>query len=727
MAVLQKIRDKNILLVSIIAFALLLFILSMSNRSCTDSAQSMTIGEVAGEELSLQDYQDLVQNYQFMYEMTNPNAQLSSEDAQNSINDQAWQSYVLNKMISKECEALGLAVTDDEVNKVLTTDGVTGNGQISSFLRLPVFMNPETMEYDPTAFNTLATELEKVKSAGQMDENSAKLYKYLAFAKQQIKNEMLANKYNSLLVNCMISNPVEAKMNFDQRTAEKDILLVSLPYAAIDDKEVNVSDKEIEDRFNQDKAKYATLASVCDAKVIDVFVTPSAEDKKAIENEFAGYYAELDSLTDVKEINQLIRKSGSDMPYTEIMKSANAFPSYITSLLDGSDSLTLSVGQTSKPAFNQMYNKYYTVKLLSKETQADSILHREILVTGADEKEKSTRADSIMNAIQAGGSFSAVAKNYGQQGDSAWISSAHFETARIDNADDRLFINSLYTLGAGLHKLNLQNGNILITEILASKNPITKYNVAIIDKPFNFSEKTYNEAFNKFSSFIASNKTIGEIEANAEKNGYSVQNITVPSNQHSIAQIHNTKDAIKWLYDEAKEGELSEIYRCGQNDHLMVVSLAGMSKDTYSVKAVKDHIKEELANAKKADIILKKLGGNVTIESAQKQPNASTDTLTHISLAIPAMVPATQTSEPMVSAIASKTAKGNVSKAFKGSKGVYVLKVLNDTKPETPETFDAKKEQDQMASQNLGMAMRTLEMSLMKKNKVKDTRYKFSM
>ena len=100
MAVLQKIRDKNILLVSIIAFALLLFILSMSNRSCTDSAQSMTTGEVAGEELSLQDYQDLVQNYQFMYEMTNPNAQLSSEDAQNSINDQAWQSYVLNKMIS---------------------------------------------------------------------------------------------------------------------------------------------------------------------------------------------------------------------------------------------------------------------------------------------------------------------------------------------------------------------------------------------------------------------------------------------------------------------------------------------------------------------------------------------------------------------------------------------------------------------------------------------------
>ena len=81
----------------------------------------------------------------------------------------------------------------------------------------------------------------------------------------------------------------------------------------------------------------------------------------------------------------------------------------------------------------------------------------------------------------------------------------------------------------------------------------------------------------------------------------------------------------------------------------------------------------------------------------------------------------------MVSAIASKTAKGNVSKAFKGSKGVYVLKVLNDTKPETPETFDAKKEQDQMASQNLGMAMRTLEMSLMKKNKVKDIRYKFSM
>ena len=723
MAVLQKIRDRNVLLVSIIALALILFILSMSNKSCS-GANATTAGEIAGEELSIEEYQKLVSNYQFMTELTNPNAQ-NTEAMTNQIHDQAWQSYMVNKLVEKECEKIGLAVTDDEVQKVLTTDGMVGN-QPSAFLRL--FVNPETGEYDSNQFITLTNNLQQMKDANQMAEEQEKLYNYIVFAKEQIKHELLLNKFNSLMVNGIISNPVEAKLNFNNRTAGKDILLVGIPYTSVSDSTINVTEDEITNRFNSDKAKYAALAEVRDAKVIDVFVTPSDEDRKEIEKEFDAYYTELDSASTEKEIMQAVRNSGSDMPYNKVMKSANAFPPYIKSLIDGTDSVTLAVGQTTKPRFDQMSNKYYTVKLIGKETLPDSVLQRRMLISGKDNKERDARVDSVMQALSStgGSNFSTIAKTYNQNGDSTWISTSQFERGRIDNVDDLNFINSVFTSAPGIQQIKLQSGDVLIYQILSTKNPIVKYDLAIIDKPFTFSDKTYNAAFNKISSFLASNKTIADIEANAEKSGYSVQSMTVSSSQHNIGQISHTNDALKWLFDEAEVGETSqEIYRCGNNDHFMIVSLTGISNGTGSESAIKENIKNELMNEKKAEIIMKAVGND--LNKAKNYANAGTDTLTNVVSNMPTMIPSTHSRELMVSTVAGKTAIGKTSKAFAGSNGVYMLTVLKESVKEEKDVYEEKTEKEQMAQQNVGQAMNNMLFTLMKKYNVKDLRYKFNM
>lgn len=723
MAVLQKIRDRNVLLVSIIALALVLFILSMSNKSCS-GASATTAGEVAGDELSIEDYQKLVSNYQYMNDIMNPGAQ-NSEEMTNQIHDQAWQSYMVNKLVEKECEEIGLAVTDEEVTKVLTTDGMVGN-QPSTYLRM--FVNPETMEYDASQFITLTNNLQQMKDAGQMAEEQEKLYNYIVFAKEQIKNELLLNKFNTLMINGFISNPIEAKLNFDNRTAAKDILLVGIPYTSVSDSTVSVTEDEINKRFSTDKAKYASLSEVRDAKVIDVVVTPSEEDKKAFDAEFDGYYAELDSASTEKELQQTVRNSGSDMPYNKLLKSANAFPTYIKSLIDGTDSVTLSVGQTSKPRFDQISRKYYTAKLIAKETQADSVLQRRIYVSGKDNKDRSARVDSIVNALNAtgGSNFAAIAKTYNQSSDSTWISTSQYERSRIDNVDDLNFINAVFTSGTGIHQIKLQNGDVLVYQVLATKNPIMKYDLAIIDKPFTFSDKTYNEAFNKISSFLASNKTLAEIEANAEKAGYSVQNMTVSSSQHNIGQVSHTNDALKWLFDEAEVGETSqEIYRCGNNDHFMIVSLAGVSNGTGSESAIKENIKNELMNEKKAETIMKAIGDN--LDKAKSYANAGTDTLTNVSSITPTMVPSTHSREFMVSTVAGKTAVGKTSKAFAGSNGVFMLTVLKKSESETKDVYEEKAEKEQMAQQNMGQAMNSMLYTLMKKYNVKDSRYKFNM
>mgnify|MGYP002854664665 CR=1 FL=1 len=721
MAVLQKIRDKNILLVTIVAVALLLFVIQgIFSGSFLTGSNSQKAGEINGDELTIQDYNQLVQDYQNFFDITQNNNMENTEEVQNQIRDYAWNNYVINTLVESECEKLGIGVTEEEINAILQ------NGE-SQFLRLPMFMSQETGEYDASAIPMFVKQYQDAKDAGQqIPDEFEKIYSYIKFAKSQIKYEVLNRKYSSLMTKAMITNPVEAQLAYDQRTTGKDITLVSVPYTSIEDSKVSVSDAEITAKMKEDAAKYATLSGVRDAKVIDVFVTPSDEDKKAIENDFAAYYSELDSAKDTKAINAAVRQSASDIPYSNVLKSIKGFPTYVQSLLDGTDSLTLAVGQTSSPRFDQMSNKYYIAKLIGKETQVDSVLRREMLVNGSDAADKATRADSILNALKSGAKFADIAKTYNQPSDSVWITTAQYENSRIDEGDNMTYLNTLFNSGVGLHKLELQNGNVVIIDIMETKAPITKYNVAIIDKPFTFSDKTYSEAFNKFSSFISKNQTIGEIEKNAEKSGYSVQNLAVQSDGHTVANVRDTKDAVRWLFDDAEIGDVSQIYRCGSNDHFMVVSLAGISNGTISESAMKDRVKTELINSKKAELIMKDCSGIKDLASAQKVKGSVVDTLTNVIASTPTFVPSTTSSEPMVSAIAAKTAKGKFASAFKGSRGVYMLQV-NDEKKNTEEKFDLKKESEQVVAQNVNMAMNMMRQSLFKKANVKDVRYKFNM
>ena len=99
------------------------------------------------------------------------------------------------------------------------------------------------------------------------------------------------------------------------------------------------------------------------------------------------------------------------------------------------------------------------------------------------------------------------------------------------------------------------------------------------------------------------------------------------------------------------------------------------------------------------------------------------DTINHISFASPAFISATASSEPLVSAAASKAQKDAFVGPIKGEGGAYVMKVTSKT--QTQEKFDAKQEEAQVSQMNLRMAMQSLINSLYLKANVTDNRYKF--
>lgn len=715
MAALQKIRSKGVLLVSIIALALFLFVAGDLFRGLESlfHSNSQQIGEVNGESVSVQDYQKMVDDMQNYYEIATQKSSFN-EDELNRIKDEAWQSYVQSQLIAKECEELGIAVSESEISEVIKSG-------YSQMLQVPVFMNQQTQRYDFSMVNAFLTEYQKMKKAGsQIPDAYEKIYKYYLFAQRQIHDQLLTQKYQILLSQSFLSNPIEAKMAFEGRSEEAEIVLASIPAASVKDSEVNVTDEDIKSKYDEDKEQYKQYVETRDLKIVDVAVTASEADKAAALKDMQEAESKLAAASNNASAGNVVRQASSLVQYADIYKTKNAYPSMIASALD-----SMAVGSVAHSQYDPMTNSFYTFKLLGKESQPDSVLFRQIAVIGKDEADISKKADSIMAAISNGANFKDIAKKYNQPGDSAWIASSQFENASID-ANNAAFVSTLFSMNAGSSKkFTLENGGTAILQVLKTANNVSKYNVAAVVKELKFSDETYNNEYNKFSTFVAENKTLQQIEANAPKSGYVVRPIDdITTASHNIANIHATREALKWAFDEAKVGDVSQLYECGSNDHLLLVALTGINKEGYRpVEKVKEFIKDELMTEKKVEKVYETVKNIKNMADATKAKNAVVDTIKHVTFAAPTFVAATTSSEPIIGAVSAKTAKGSFAGPVKGNNGVYMLQVISKNK--SAEKFDKQAEQNSAAQTNFSMASNAIINSLYLKANVKDCRYKF--
>ena len=715
MAALQKIRSKGVLLVSIIALALFLFVAGDLFRGLESLFQSSSqqVGEVNGKAVSIQEYQKMVDDLQTYYEIVQQKSSFN-EDELNRIKDEAWQTFVQSELIKNQCDELGIAVTDDEISDIVKSG-------MSQMLQVPVFMNQQTGRYDYATVNAFLAEYKKLKDSGtQIPETYEKIYKYYLFAQRQIRDQLLTQKYQVLLSQAFLSNPEEAKLAFAGRTEESDLLLAALPAASVSDDAVNVTDEELKNKYNEDKEQYKQYIETRDVKVIDVQVTASNADKKAAEAEMAEAASKLASATNNTTAGNVVRQTTSLVAYSDVYKTKDAFPAMISSNLDSA-----AVGSVKAPAYDAMTNTYYTYKVLGKKTEADSVLFRQVGVIGKDEADIAKKADSIMTALNSGANFKDLAKKYNQTGDSTWLNTAQFQTSQVDG-DNALFINTLYGMNTGeVKKLKMENGTTVILQVMKTANPVTKYNVAAVVKELKFSDDTYSKEYNKFSSFVAENKTLEQIEANAAKSGYTVRPINdVTCSAHGIANIRATREALKWVFDEAKVGDVSQLYECGSNDHLMIVALTGINEEGYRSEAkLKDMLTEEIKLEKKVAKLYESAKNVKSIAEAKKLKDVVVDTIKHVSFASPTYIASTGASEPMVGAVAAKTAKGAFAGPVKGNNGVYMFQVINKTK--TAEKFDAKSEETAAAMNDFRAVSNTIINTLYLKANVKDKRYKF--
>ena len=284
MAALGKIRKRGMILISIIGLGLFAFIAEEGFRSCEASRndQRQQVGKVLGEKVNVQDFQKLIDEYTEVIKMQQGVDNLN-EMQMNQVKDMVWQTYIQTKVVEDEAKKIGLTVTDAELQNILA------EGTNPMLLQTP-FVNRQTGRFDVNSLKKFIADYKTQQTANpQMAAQYQTLYKYWTFIERTLRQQILAQKYQSLLAGCILSNPVEAKLSYKEENEESSIQLATFAYSTIDDSKIKVQDADLKAKYDELKERFKQNVESRDIKYVTVRVEPSPADRAELQQTFKKY------------------------------------------------------------------------------------------------------------------------------------------------------------------------------------------------------------------------------------------------------------------------------------------------------------------------------------------------------------------------------------------------------------------------------------------------------
>ncbi|MCC8173749.1 MAG: SurA N-terminal domain-containing protein, partial [Odoribacter sp.] len=216
MATLQSIRNRGGILISIvIGLALFAFVVgdAFSSGPSVFSGSRTKAGEIAGENVSIMEYQrEIARNEEMLKNMNGLTA--LNEEQQAMVRENTWQQMIMDVVMNNEYERLGIDVSGDELYDIML-----GNNMSQSIREMFGNAHPdEIRDYIRSLMDLPSTNPQKA---------------YWLVVEQQIAESQKQAKFNNLLLKGLYTTDAEVQQYIDNTTTKADISYILKSYSSI--------------------------------------------------------------------------------------------------------------------------------------------------------------------------------------------------------------------------------------------------------------------------------------------------------------------------------------------------------------------------------------------------------------------------------------------------------------------------------------------------------------
>lgn len=659
MALIGTIRKNFWFVLILLGLALIAFIfMDMTGSRNMAQGSNLTLAKIDGNSI---DYRDFQTTESVLYG-NSPGDPFQKRDA-------IWDYYVEKSIIDTEAGNLGLAIGRDELMDLQY------GANMSPIVRQN-FTNPQTGQLDQAT-------LLGYKQAFENDEvTDPNFRRFWNEQEKQIRKTQLQDKLNTIVSKSIYTPSWMAEEVHKQQESKVDFSYVKIPYTAVPDNAVSISDSDYTNYIAANAATYTNDEETRSLQYVEVDVNATPADSATWRNQMTDLANQFRTVTN--DSTFAVNNKGF---YANFYFKTEDLPEVTQNYVG-----RMNVGDVAGPYVES--GGYRVVKLIDKRIVADSVKARHILRTFNDDitkKAAKNYVDSLLTVLRRNGeSFDSLAIKNSQDPGSAIKGGdlGYFVQGRMQPSfNEACFFTgkvgdySIVETPFGYHLLQVNDRKYL------DQSP--KYKVAHINTPIIPSTTTQEALSEKIADLIASYPYLSDLVTAVQSSGeYNVKTINnIKANDHILGDLgggNTSRDIVKFLYDG--NSSLNDVspnvhaYSDQVNffDNKYVVG--GLSAITTAGLQSADQAKAGIAalvmNQKKGEYLQGQVTSN-DLNSIASQYGASVETANSVA-ASSTIVPGLG-NEPDVIAAAMAMGAGEVSKPIAGNAGSYVIKVNNRT------------------------------------------------
>ena len=651
MAILNKIRQRSLVLILVIAMALFSFVLAdLFNKGGSSGGKvENVVATINGKEINRDDFMQKVETLQ---RQLGPS--ITSTQAMNRV----WDQELRQAILEAQYEEIGITVERDQMRDLIKQN-------LSNFEEF----KDEAGTFDENKLNEFIANLKAIAPEAAFLGNSPITYDSWTSFESDIASTGKYNSYFNMVKSGVSSTLAEGELEHKLENDKVDVRYVQIPYTSIPDSLVEVTKSDISEYVNRNVGLFEVEESR-DIYFVEFKEEPSLDDEEKVKADVEAL-ASNELFSNMDEIQDFVNAK-SDIQFNDSFLFRDKMPVNIVDSI-----FPLEVGESYGPY--KQDNLYVISKIVEERQLPDSVKVRHILiphvgatraaatVTKTEEQAKAT-ADSIYEAINSRRarfldllelSSDKVSNEKNGEIEFGYDAAMAPEFKAFSFENDRGDLQVVQT-SFGFH----------VIEILEQKNVQRTVKIANLALEVEPSEATIDNVFNTTSKFeiAVADRDFQEV---AQENNYTVRPVSgIKALDETIPGLGAQRAMIRWAFED--DTEVGDIRRFNLSTGGYAVAILSavnkegvMSNEKASLTALPAIRKE-----KKAEMIRAKITGTTLDEIATNQ-GQTVKTASGLTMKNPILSGAGR--EPKVVGAAFGIKEGETSGLIDGASGVFIV------------------------------------------------------